>query len=169
MSEAYKKQQYRHGMYDGNAAYDLDWSTEDDFQEQPEPVKQKKEKQVFCVSLGAVLGFALIACLFVAILLSYINYTEIAAETVSVRNNISELAEQNRKLTVACEQTFDINAIEVYAQSELKMSRPAKDQVSYISAETNDEIRVYAADDAGASNFRDTFVACISAFLDKSH
>ena len=86
------------------------------------------------VSPFSVLGYIFIGMLAVACMLSQVELTSVSAEITGVyahgskvearsgyAQRLNELREENKALRIAYEQTFDLNAIELYATRELGM------------------------------------------------
>ena len=136
---------YAHrSMYDGSAAYDLDrreWYEEEQEQQQraPQPKPEVRRRENYRFSPISAIGAVVAAVLIVFALLGYVNYNELSTETVRLENRIEELREQERKLTVKYEETFDITSIETYAANVLSMSKPDQSQIIELGLSAKDK------------------------------
>ena len=77
-------------------------------------------------------------------------------ETVRLEERIEELREEERKLTVKYEETFDITSVEAYAAGVLSMSKPDQSQIIELGLSAKDKAVVIAdtgrtQNDAGTS------------------
>lgn len=145
------RERYAHrSMYDGSAAYDLgrrEWyedqrEQEEQRQQAPRPKTAARPRESYGFSPLAVIGAAVAAVLLVFTLLGYVNYTELTNETVRLEERIEELREQERKLTVKYEETFDITSVEAYAANVLSMSKPDQDQIIQLGLSAKDKAEV---------------------------
>lgn len=156
-------------LYDGSTVKKITYSepldeTQALFQDEKEPevIEVKKVN----LSIGSILGFAFVAFMMILVLFTYISYTETAAQVIGLREEVSELSEKNRKLSVSYEETFDINEIEVYAHTVLNMNTPAKNQENMISVNTSDYVSVYNAEDADSLSAKSFLTGFVSIFSD---
>ena len=81
--------------------------------------------------------------------MTYVQYTAAAAQTVEYRERIETLSEEQRKLTIAYEQTFDLNEVEIYARTVLGMDDPKEVQIGEVSLNSTDKAVVYGQDTSG--------------------
>lgn len=144
-------------LYNGSAAYAIpqpQWQEQE--VKQPEhiqkPRPRRKPQQGYSISVFSIVGFIAVAIMAVLVLTAYVGYTDAAAETMRYKNRIEELSAQERKLTVAYEQTFDINEIENYARNVLGMDKPARDQVGSAATGSYDRAIVYSQSDSGTGS-----------------
>ena len=135
-------------LYNGSAAYaipEIQWQEQENNQpeiaERPKPQKAVQTK--YGISALSVVGFVVVAVLAVMMLMSYIAYTDAAADTMEYKNRIEEITETQRKLTIAYEQAFNINEVEAYARNVLGMDKPARDQIGTAVTGSYDRAIVY--------------------------
>ncbi len=135
-------------LYNGNAAYEVAWQEEEQQSSQPSRRRAARRgiHRWYGLSVTAVLGVIVVAAMVVVALMSYAAYTSAAAEAITVRSQVEELEDANRKLTVAYEAAFDMNEIKEYAQTALGMSQPAADQIEYVKLEAQDSVAVCSHD-----------------------
>ena len=94
------------------------------------------------VSPFAILGFAIAAVLLVISLMARIQFTQVSAETASLQSQLSQLTEQQSKLTIAYESALNLTDIENYAMNNLGMQKPQADQIRYISSSAQDKAEI---------------------------
>ena len=142
-AQAATKRYAHRSMYDGSAAYDLDrreWYEEEQEQKQaPKPKQATRPRESYGFPALTVIGAVVAAVLIVFALLGYVNYNELTTETVRLEHKIEELREQERKLTVRYEETFDITSVEAYASNVLSMSKPDQSQIIELGLSSKDK------------------------------
>jgi len=134
-------------MYNGSAAYDLsrrEWyedqrEHEEKQQQTPRPKTAARPREAYGFSLLSAAGAVVAAVLLVFTLLGYVNYTELTNETVRLEQRIEELREEERRLTVKYEETFDITSVEAYAANVLSMSKPDQSQIIELGLSAKDK------------------------------
>lgn len=153
-------QDYSKIRYNGSAAYEIAYEPDYGQQEQSQRDLSPKPKKAVSTSYGisafAVVGYLAIAVVLVALLLTYVQYTAIAAETVEYREKIETLSEEQRRLTIQYEKTFDMNEIEAYAKGTLGMDAPRADQLSQVALNASDKAVVYGQE------YGDTFLGGVA-------
>ena len=151
-------------LYNGSAAYEIiedpRWSEQEEQSRDLSPKPKKAVKSAYGLSLFAVVGYFAVAVVMVLVLMTYVRYTAAAAQAVEYRDRIETLTEDNRKLTIRYEQTFDMNEVEYYARTVLGMDYPAEKQTGTVVLEAGDKAVVYETE-GGA-----TFLSGISAVLE---
>ena len=154
-------------MYNGSAAYELavepEW-LEQEVEESDLDLAPKPKKAVqtsYGLSAFAVVGYVAVAIVMVLVLMTYVQYTAAAAQAVEYRQRIETLSEEQRKLTILYEQTFDMNEIEIYARTVLGMDDPKENQLGIVSLNATDKAVVYGQDSGG-----NVFLTGISAILE---
>ena len=80
------------------------------------------------------------------LLLSYVQYTVLNGEMVSLRNEMSSLQKENATLSAQYEKVFDMETIQAAVGST--MVRPTNDQVVYIDLSEPDTVVVYGEEEA---------------------
>lgn len=101
---------------------------------------QVREKQK--LSLLSVAGFGAVAALAVLVLLSYIQLTQLSAETVTLKKQLSQLETEHVTLTAQYERMFDLNTVKEAAEAA-GMSKPSSSQIYYIDLSDGDSAVVY--------------------------
>ena len=119
---------------------------------QPKPKVRRKEQvltrtQVQVREAGQVAPFAVVGFLLVGVfasllLLSYTQYTMVADQVVSLRQELSALLSENATLSAEYERVFDLSVIEA-AVGET-MVRPSANQIEYIDLSAPDSVELYA-------------------------
>ena len=94
----------------------------------------------------AVVGFVAVAVFAALLLLSYVQYTVLNGEMVSLRNEMSSLQKENATLSAQYEKVFDMETIQAAVGST--MVRPTNDQVVYIDLSEPDTVVVYGEEEA---------------------
>lgn len=89
----------------------------------------------------AVVGFVAVAIFAALLLLSYVQYTVLSGEMVSLRSEMSELQKESATLSAQYEKAFDLTAIQESLGDT--MVRPTNDQVIYIDLSEPDTVVVY--------------------------
>lgn len=89
----------------------------------------------------AVVGFLAVAVFAGLLLLSYVQYTVLSSEMVSLRNEMGSLQKENATLSAQYEKVFDMAAIQEAVGDT--MVRPTNDQVVYIDLSEPDTVVVY--------------------------
>ena len=79
-----------------------------------------------------VLGFALAAAILVFVLLEYVQITAISDQTATLRSELAELQNEEARLLIAYESTFNLTEIENYAREELGMVSVSNGQRHYL-------------------------------------
>lgn len=123
---------------------------------QPKPRIRRKEqvltrtqvqvRQAGQVSVFAVLGFLLVGAFAALLLLSYTQYTVIANEVVSLRQELNTLQTENATLSAEYEQVFDLARIEEEVGGS--MVRPSASQIEYIDLSEPDSVQLYGGQDS---------------------
>lgn len=148
----------------GSVAYDLDWELrERELRHageapvhEPAPARrestaerpavrtethvQVREKQK--LSVFAVAGFVAVAVMAVMVLMSHIQLTALSAETVALKQEITQLESENVVLTAQYERMFDRNSVKEAAEAA-GMSKPGSSQIFYIDLSDGDNAVVY--------------------------
>ena len=143
---------------DGSLARDLDWAVRErelrhagDAPRHQEQVRQQpkvhaapkvlvRERQQ--VSLFSLLGFAAVAGLAVLVLMSYIQLTALASDTVALKKQLSTLETEHATLTAQYEQMFDLTTVREAAEAA-GMTKPSTSQICYLDMAGGDSAIVY--------------------------
>lgn len=162
MAATARELQYRQSgrAVDGSLARDLDWAVRERelrhageaprHQEQEQVRQQPKvraapkvlvrERQQ--VSLFSLLGFAAVAGLAVLVLMSYIQLTALASDTVALKKQLSTLETEHAALTAQYEQMFDLTTVREAAEAA-GMTKPSTSQICYLDMAGGDTAIVY--------------------------
>lgn len=169
MASAAKELRYRSDYsVSGSLAHDLDWEIRErelrhageaprhsqQYQpqqqtrrrtaEKTEKRVQVRERQQF--SVLTVAGFVLVLSLAVMVLMSYIQLTVLSTETVTLKNELSQLQTQNVSLTTQYERMFDMATVKAAAE-EAGMAKPSNSQICYVDLSGGDSAVVYRQED----------------------
>ena len=143
---------------DGSLARDLDWAVrerelrhageaprhQEQVRQQPKvhaaPKVLVRERQQ--VSLFSLLGFAAVAGLAVLVLMSYIQLTALASDTVALKKQLSTLETEHATLTAQYEQMFDLTTVREAAEAA-GMTKPSASQICYLDMAGGDSAVVY--------------------------
>lgn len=151
---------------DGSLAHDLDWAVRERElrhageapryqekeiaagRERPKvhaaPKVQVRERQQ--VSLFSLVGFAAVIGMAVLMLMSYIRLTALAAETVELKSQLSDLETEHVSLTAQYEQMFDLTTVREAAEAA-GMTKPSASQICYLDISNGDTAVVYQKED----------------------
>ena len=147
---------------DGSLARDLDWAVrerelrhageaprhQEQVRQQPKvhaaPKVLVRERQQ--VSLFSLLGFAAVAGLAVLVLMSYIQLTALASDTVALKKQLSTLETEHATLTAQYEQMFDLTTVREAAEAA-GMTKPSTSQICYLDMAGGDSAIVYQQED----------------------
>lgn len=103
------------------------------------------------VSLFALLGIPAVILCMVLLLKSYIQLTALSQESAALETRIAQLQEEQTRLEIAYESTFDMAQVEQQAKAELGMVKAGTEQVSYIRSSSGD-VAVILQQDSGAGH-----------------
>ena len=95
----------------------------------------------------AVVGFLAVAVFAALLLLSYVQYTVVTGEMVSLRSEMGTLESEYATLSAQYEKVFDMEAIQETVGDT--MVRPTNDQVVYIDLSQPDLVEVFQEEDGG--------------------
>ena len=140
---------YANGSVYGSVAYDLNrWdntayaaepAVEYDFPERetapetrPERAPAVRPETKQGLSLLAIVSFVMLTGLMIAILMAYVELTAIQTETSELTAQLQELRQNEARLTIKYENTFDMESIEEYALNVLGMEKLAENQVTVL-------------------------------------
>lgn len=94
------------------------------------------------VSVFTVLGFLVVGVFAALLLFSYSQYTVVADQVVSLRQELSTLQTENATLTAEYEKVFDMERIQAAVGGT--MVRPSAGQIEYIDLSEPDSVELYA-------------------------
>ena len=97
----------------------------------------------------AVVGFLAVAAFAVLLLMSYVQYTQLSDQMVSLRGEMDDLQAENATLSAQYERVFDMETIRAAVGDT--MVRPTQDQVVYIDLSEPDTVTVYQDQSAGSA------------------
>ncbi len=172
---------YADAVY-GNLAYEYGstaerYATPDEVVAEPErgeKVRKKvrirvKAKEKVSTSFGVpalgIIGSIVVAAVAVLVLLSYVELTELSANRSDLESQLSSLNEQNAKLTIQYESTFNLSDIEDYAINVLGMSRLTDGDTTIITMDKYDHAEILNEDDS-SSGFWDFVTDTVDTILE---
>jgi hypothetical protein len=178
-----KKIKYARATY-GNLAYDLERAEqqETDIQEFPlvRPRRESERKVKVAVpksnrtaarnkssvSILGVLGYMAAACMLIMVLMGYVQLTRVSAEASQLQKNITDLKNNEAKLKIQYESTFDLTKVEEYAVSRLGMMPATNSQIYYMNS-TNPDKAVIISDKSKSGLFRSvtTFLSSVVEYF----
>jgi len=167
MASAVRDLRYRSNYgVDGSLARDLDWAVrERELQHAGEAprhqeqvlVREQPKEQVHTrvrvrerqqVSMVSVAGFAAVIAMAVVLLMSYINLTVLAADTVALKGQLETLQTEHAALSAEYEQMFDLATVREAAEAA-GMTKPSASQICYLDLSEGDSAVVYQKEDPG--------------------
>ena len=163
---------YASGAVYGNVAYDLNALPEREYEEQPKEQRRAKAqaysvtKPVQGISLFAAAGFLAFAVIMVFVLLARVQLTQISDETARIETRIMQLSEEEARLKIKYESTFNLTEIEEYATKKLGMMRQGSDGVTFLEMTNVDREEILAADEASNTGFFSGFKDFLSSLLE---
>ena len=166
MASAAREYRYAHREFvaDGSLARDLDWAVRERelehagraprHEERAVP-KVRRREQVLVrerqrVPVLMVMGVTAVISMAVMLLMSYVQLTTLAADTVTLRTELSALEAEHVTLTAQHEQMFDMATVKEVAAAA-GMGKPASSQIVYLDITSEDSATVYQTDDSGPS------------------
>ena len=143
-------------VVNGSLAYDLDWAVRERelrragealryherevVREEVKAAPQVREQQK--VSVVSVAGIASVILMAVVVLMSYIQLTMVAADTVTLKQELAALETEHTALTAEYEQMFDLATVQVAAEAA-GMSKPSASQICYLDLTGGDHAVIY--------------------------
>lgn len=147
----------------GSLAYDLDWAVRErelrhageaprvrereSVREEPKAVSHVRVRERQQVSLVAVAGVSAVILMAVALLMSYIQLTAVAADTVALKQELAVLETEHKTLTAEYEQMFDLATVREAAEAA-GMSKPSASQICYLDLTGGDSAVVYQKEES---------------------
>ncbi len=148
------------GIVYGSVAYDLNALPKRKQEEQVREKEQIKTKTYEStkspkqgISLFSIAGFGVFVALMVLVLLANVQLTQITAETASLENRIQALSDEEERLTVKYESTFNLNEIEEYATKKLGMIHQSADNITLLETADADRAVIIPHDVANDTGF----------------
>ena len=86
-----------------------------------------------------VLGFALAAALMVLLLMEHVKLTAVADMESSLNSELAQLREEETRLLIDYESTFNLTEIEEYARTQLGMVSASNSQRHYLNTGAEDK------------------------------
>jgi hypothetical protein len=160
MAATAQELRYRQSGYsvDGNLARELDWAVRERelrhagevprhqeqvvVHERPKVLVRERQR----VSPFSVLGFAAVTGLAVLVLMSYIQLTALTADTVALKQQLTNLETEHATLTSQYEQMFDLTTVRTAAEAA-GMTKPSASQICYLDVSGGDRAVVYQAEE----------------------
>ena len=138
---------------DGSLARDLDWAVRErelrhagEAPRHQEQVRQQPKvhaaPKVLVRERQQVSLFSLLAGLAVLVLMSYIQLTALASDTVALKKQLSTLETEHATLTAQYEQMFDLTTVREAAEAA-GMTKPSTSQICYLDMAGGDSAIVY--------------------------
>ena len=164
MASAAREYRYAHREFstNGSLARDLDWAVRERELEhagevprhertQAAPKVYHKEQVLVrerqALPVLSVLGVTAVAVAAVMLLLSYVQLTTLAADTVALKSELTVLQAENVSLTAQHEQMFDLATVKEVAEAA-GMSKPSSSQIYYIDLSEGDSAVVYQQEES---------------------
>ena len=161
MASAAKDLRYRYSV-NGSLAHDLDWEIrERELRHAGELPRPKAEPQVQPrrstrtktetrvevrerqgIAYSTVVGCAIALGMAIMVLFNYIQLTALSSETVSLKNDLSQLQTQNVSLTTQYERMFDLSTVKEAAE-KAGMTKPSNSQICYVDLSGGDTAVVF--------------------------
>ena len=158
MASAAREYRYAHREFstNGNLARDLDWAVRERelehagrmprHGEQALPKVHRREQALVRehqpVPVLTVLGVTAVIAMAVMLLLSYVQLTTLAADTVTLRSELTALEAENVTLTAQHEQMIDMATVKEVAAAA-GMAKPTSSQITYLDITSEDSATVY--------------------------
>ena len=130
---------------------------EEDLRQRPQPKQRERQQELTRTQVQvreagqvapfAVVGFLAVAVFAVLLLMSYVQYTVLNDQMVSLRSEMTTLQQESATLSAQYEKVFDMETIQAAVGGT--MVRPTNDQVVYIDLSAPDTVVVYG-DAAGS-------------------
>ncbi|MBE6939556.1 MAG: hypothetical protein E7457_01875 [Ruminococcaceae bacterium] len=155
-----RKNKYQTPVY-GSLAYDLDTLVREREleeagrierprpQQAPKQVSRPQEKvqarprqKVSPLVMG---GIAVLVVMVMALLVGYVQLTEVSASVSELKGEINRLEVEHVALVTQYEQTFDMSTVKEMAEAA-GMSKPTSGQIEYVDLSGGDSAVVYQAD-----------------------
>ena len=157
MASAAREYRYAHREFstNGSLARDLDWAVRERELEhagevprhertQAAPKVYHKEQVLVrerqAIPVLSVLGA--VCALVMVLLLSYVQLTTLAADTVALKSELTVLQAENVSLTAQHEQMFDMATVKEVAAAA-GMAKPTSSQITYLDQDSEDSAVVY--------------------------
>lgn len=166
MAAAARDTRYHGGQaVNGSLAYNLDYAAREQGRrraaEAPKAWKEPKAKAYAAprvllrarqyVSPLAVLSVAAIMGLALLVLLSYVQLTQLSAETVKLRGQLEDLETENAALTAQYHQMFDMASVKEAAEAA-GMAKPTGTQTGRLDLSAGDSAVSYRQKETGLLN-----------------
>ena len=164
MASAAREYRYAHREFstNGSLARDLDWAVRERELEHAGEVPRHERTQAapkvyhkeqvlvrerHAIPVLSVLGVTAVAVAAVMLLLSYVQLTTLAADTVALKSELTVLQAENVSLTAQHEQMFDLATVKEVAEAA-GMSKPSSSQIYYIDLSEGDSAVVYQQEES---------------------
>ena len=103
----------------------------------------------FLCHRSVVVAVSLLLQIAVLVLMSYIQLTMVAADTVALKNQLTALETEHVALTAEYEQMFDLATVREAAEAA-GMSKPSASQICYLDLTGGDHAVVYQKEASSA-------------------
>jgi len=114
------------------------------------------------VSPFTAVGFAVAAVLLFLVVMGYVQMAAISYESAQLQQELAELNEEEARLRIKYESTFDLDKIEQFAVNELGMVPAANSQVYYINSSAPDKAEILRGNTESGGIFEN-----LTAFLSR--
>lgn len=165
-----EQREYRARKTYGDLAYDLDYAEREyrlrhageEGQEEKEPYMRPAAKPAerpvsrpsaaprrrARLSVPLLLGCVVFTGLLLMTVLSYVRLAEVSGSISALSSQLSDLQEENAKLTTKHELTFDLATVKARAEAA-GMSKPSSSQTYYMDLSGDDTATVFQQEDGG--------------------
>lgn len=137
----------------GNAALEPEFAPDYSTGTRTEPLVRPRERvagrqrvkvrQAGYVSPTAVIGFAAVAVMAIALLISYAHITMVSDRVVKLRNESATLADEHAKLLTQYELVYDLKGVEEQVVAAGTMRKPVAGQEITLDLSEPDSAQVY--------------------------
>ncbi len=167
----------------GSLAYDMERVARPEFDNEEAPSAKPRRKSRESVKVAArphkkaavkqniapfgVLGLLAAAMMLVLVLMGNVQLAAISAEASKVQNQISDLQNNEAKLKIQYERTFELDKIEQYAVNQLGMIPSSSGRVYYLNASTPDKAEIIHGSDNNPGVFKsiNTFLSRVVEYF----
>lgn len=148
------------GIVYGSVAYDLNTLPKRKQEEQvweKEQVRTRTYKsakpQKQGISLFSIVGFGAFVVMMLFVLLANAQLTQIIDQTADLESKIQQLSDQEARLKIEYESTFNLTEIEEYATKKLGMVRQSSDNVVLLETANVDRAVIIEPDNVNNESF----------------
>jgi cell division protein FtsL len=107
----------------------------------------KKRKRARVINLQSVITFLLVFATLAFILLGYVNLTEMNSQVNTLKQELSSLQDEGRRLSMEVDKRTALKNVEGYATERLGMQQLQSYQVEYVGLNNKDKGVVVAGEE----------------------